>query len=290
MNNEINNILKKVFKSKNNLKRQVLQISFGIICEKIKTVNNDEFIIKYYKNYNNYYNFNAIKAEAFALIYLEKNKYTIFPKVKYFNNKILIIEYIKHNKKISNLKKSNFLDILIKLHKKKSKKFGFVFDTQIGGMKQPNDQTANWVDFFCKNRLINVYDAICKNDPMPKEINTKIESLIKNINNYIPKNVTPSLLHGDMWEGNILFNNNKVIGLIDPGIFFGHNEMELAYLRFFNFINKKFVNDYNNFIKIDTEYYLYEPVYQLYYALLNVHLWSYKYVKNTYKLLNQLKV
>ena len=54
--------------------------------------------------------------------------------------------------------------------------------------------------------------------------------------------------------------------------------------------DKKFVNDYNNFIKIDTEYYLYEPVYQLYYALLNVHLWSYKYVKNTYKLLNQLKV
>ena len=107
MNNEINNILKKVFNTKINLKRQLLQISFRIICEKIRTNHNDKFIIKYYKN-NNYFNkFNAIKAEAYALIYLEKNQYKIFPKVKYYDDKILIIKYINHNKKKSNLKKSN---------------------------------------------------------------------------------------------------------------------------------------------------------------------------------------
>ena len=42
------------------------------------------------------------------------------------------------------------------------------------------------------------------------------------------------LMHGDLWEGNILFKDYKFVSFIDPGSFYGHNEMELAYLRWFN--------------------------------------------------------
>ena len=59
-----------------------------------------------------------------------------------------------------------------------------------------------------------------------------------------------------MWEGNILFKKNKFIGFIDPGSFFGHNEMEVAYLRWFNpsFIDSKFLEKYNDYIKLDKNF------------------------------------
>ena len=95
-----------------------------------------------------------------------------------------------------------------------------------------------------------------------------------------PKNPTPSLIHGDLWEGNILFNNGKLKGLIDPGIHFAHNEMELAYLSWFKYVGNNFFDSYNEKIKIDKNYKEYEAVYQLYYCLLNVFLWSREYINN----------
>ena len=66
------------------------------------------------------------------------------------------------------------------------------------------------------------------------------------------------------------------IGFIDPGSFYGHNEMEVAYLRWFNpsFIDSNFLEKYNDYIKLEKNYLDYEIIYQLYYALCNVALWD----------------
>ena len=106
----------------------------------------------------------------------------------------------------------------------------------------------------------------------------------------IPSNAIPRLLHGDLWEGNILYNNGKLVGLIDPGIFFGHNELEIAYLTWFNFVNEEFIKSYSNVIPIEKDYSEYEPIYQLYYSLLNVHLWDRVYIKDTENLLAKIKI
>ena len=127
---------------------------------------------------------------------------------------------------------------------------------------------------------------------MGKFINEKINYIFKNIQNLIPDSPQPSLLHGDLWEGNILFKKNKFTGFIDPGSFFGHNEMEVAYLRWFNpsFVDMNFLNKYNNQILLDKDYLSYEPIYQLYYALCNVALWDISYIKEVKKLLDKIKI
>ena len=108
----------------------------------------------------------------------------------------------------------------------------------------------------------------------------------------IPSNPQPCLLHGDLWEGNILFNNGKFSSFIDPGSFFGHNELEVAYLRWFNpsFIDADFLAKYRNFIEIHKDYLKYEPIYQLYYSLLNVYLWDKSYIKDSKNLLMKIKL
>ena len=85
---------------------------------------------------------------------------------------------------------------------------------------------------------------------------------------------------------------NKFIGFIDPGSFFGHNEMEIAYLRWFNpsFIDSNFLEKYNDYIKLEKNYLNYEIIYQLYYALCNVALWDKSFIQETKKLLIKLKI
>ena len=176
------------------------------------------------------------------------------------------------------------------MHKVSNKKYGFDFNTQIGALEQINDFEDSWTNFFITTRLNPMFELANKNEHMGDLINNKINYLINNIENFIPNNPPPLLLHGDMWEGNILFKEKKFVGFIDPGSFFGHNEMEVAYLRWFNpaFVDSKFLDKYNDKIKLDKNYLLYEPIYQLYYALSNVALWDKSYINEVDRLLNKL--
>ena len=68
--------------------------------------------------------------------------------------------------------------------------------------------------------------------------------------------------------------------------------VELAYLRWFNpsFLGNNFLERYNDIIEIDKKYLDYEPIYQLYYSLLNVYLWDRSYIHNVEKLLKKIKI
>ena len=84
----------------------------------------------------------------------------------------------------------------------------------------------------------------------------------------------------------------KLSGFIDPGSFYGHNELEVSYLRWFDpqFIDRNFLDKYSDHINIDKNYFEYEPIYQLYYSLLNVYLWDRSYIENVSKLLRKIKI
>jgi len=271
------------------IKYQLLQVSFNIVCLKFELSDSNKYISKF--SIGTKKNFNAIKSEAQNLFYLNK-KFDFFPKLINFNNEYLIIENIENNKDYPKKTNLDLLVSIIKIHSTSNDFFGFYFNTQIGTLEQINNFENNWANFYSNKRLNPIFELANKKESMGKHINEKINHLLINISNYIPNNPSARLLHGDLWEGNILFNKKKFVGFIDPGSFFGHNEMEVAYLRWFNpsFIDSKFLEKYNDHIKLDKAYYSYEPIYQLYYALCNVALWDKSFIKEVENLLKKLKV
>ena len=288
-----NNIIleiEKLLDNKKILDYNILSNSFGINCLKIEIEDKEQYIVKYY--YKKEGRFNAIKSEADNILFLNSHKFSFFPKIINNNNKFLIMSFIDNNNNLPIKTNDDLLGAIISLHSKRSDNYGFNFDTQIGGLKQSNSNSKNWVEFYREKRLHYIFDLINKNQPMDKTINTKIELLLKKIDNFIPNKPKPSLLHGDLWEGNILFKNKKFSGFIDPGSFYGHNELEVSYLRWFNpkFIDRNFLDKYNDHISIDKYYVNYEPIYQLYYSLLNVYLWDRSYIENVRGLLDKIKI
>ena len=271
--------------------KELLSNSFNINCIKFSTSDNKIYIAKYYNN--KFKKFNAIKSEFLNLKFLNKLKLNCFPRVSSkSNDNYLIMSYIDNNSLKPRGISSSFLNEIATIHNNKSAFYGFDFDTQIGGLKQKNIKSNNWVNFYKNFRLGYIYEIINASNKMDNLVNKKIESLLNNLEKYIPKNPNASLLHGDLWEGNILFKDKHLVGLIDPGSFYGHNELEIAYLRWFNpsFLGNNFLEKYNEIMKIDDEYFNYEPIYQLYYSLLNVYLWDRSYIEDVKSLLKKIKV
>jgi len=271
------------------IKFKLLNISFDIACIKFQLSNNVKYISKFYVNKKN--NFNAIESESKNLLYLNK-KFEFFPRLVKFNNEYLVIQYLENDNEKPDKTNRDFLEAIVKIHSVSNDLYGFGFNTQIGAIEQLNNYENTWSNFYATKRLNPIFELANSQNNMGSDINDKIYFIIKNIKNFIPDKPPALLLHGDMWDGNILFDNYKFVGFIDPGSFFGHNEMEIAYLRWFKpkFIDSDFLKKYNDYIPLEKNYLEYEFIYQLYYALCNVALWDISFIKEVKKLINKIKI
>ena len=228
--------------------------------------------------------------EAHGLNELYKAKAIRIPKVINFESSFILIEFIKQNKKAENFYEE-FGRKFAELHKFTGENFGFYEDNYIGSNVQKNipdtNEKSNWTEFYFNKRILFQLKLAEKNGYATKELTTKINSLENKIGNILSgSEEQPSLLHGDLWSGNFIADENGNACLIDPAVYYGHREADLAMTKLFGGFNSEFYHSYNEYFPLPAGYENRENIYKLYHVLNHLNLFGRGYYSQAIALLN----
>ena len=133
---------------------------------------------------------------------------------------------------------------LARLHKHSQPVFGFSHDNYIGSLSQINKEHESWDKFFTEERLKPLIRLAFNNGKMEKEDLKAFEIFEKKIPEIFPVE-PPALLHGDLWSGNFMADENGNAVIIDPAVYYGHREMDLGMSQLFGGFHARFYEAYN---------------------------------------------
>ena len=115
----------------------------------------------------------------------------------------------------------------------------------------------------------------------------RVDLLVERLDNYLPPSPTPSLLHGDLWSGNLLVREGRLVALIDPACYYGHNEVDLAMICLFGVPEESFWDSYG---PLEPEWRQRRRIYQLFPAFLHLRLFGAVYAPLADRLLSEIGV
>ena len=234
--------------------------------------------------------FEMFQAERSGLKTLRETKNIGIPKVLLCEpleeGALLIMEFVETKTPTS----SDFERLghqLAMLHKaSEAKKFGYAQDNFIGSLPQSNRQNINWVDFYVSERLLpQLRLAQDSGKLLSSEIPSET-SLSKACHSLFPE-VQPALLHGDLWGGNFLIASDGRPYLIDPAVYFGHHEVDLAMTRLFGGFDEGFYRAYHEVIPLEPDHQQRQDIYQLYYILVHLNLFGQSYKSSASHILDK---
>lgn len=150
------------------------------------------------------------------------------PSVLAVNAQALVLSWVEGNGEIANAW-ADVGRVCRRLHDHHSVdgQYGWPQDFCFGPVRIQNRPSARWPSFWANYRLAPFLDKI------PASLAVRIESLCSQIDERLPSNPRASLLHGDLWTGNLMLHDKQVSALIDPACYYGDGEVDVAMLQLF---------------------------------------------------------
>ncbi len=216
------------------------------------------------------------------------------PKVILAQDSFLVLECIESVKQTKYTEEIEAAKLLSTLHTitNESHMYGYYYDTTIGPFPQKNEQTQyNWTLFLGQMRIMPMARICYDEGKITKKMVERLEGLCRDLYKRIDMSrIYPSLLHGDVWSGNVLFEREGAC-LIDPAIYYGDKEMELAFILLFDTFGDAFLNTYSEVHPLSEDFYESKvPLYQIYPLLVHVALYGSSYVGKLEQILKRLNV
>jgi protein-ribulosamine 3-kinase len=179
-----------------------------------------------------------------------------------------------------------FGEQLARLHHTTTTKFGLDHNNYIGSLPQANNFHSSWIDFFIQRRLVPQIDLAVKSGAIGTSMGKKFTDLF----NVLPSLIVeekPALLHGDLWSGNLMINEDGLPSLIDPAVYYGSREADLAMTQLFGGFNSTFIDAYHQTFPLSGGFEERIDLYNLYPLLVHVNLFGGSYVNQVQSILKR---
>lgn len=157
---------------------------------------------------------------------------------------LLIMEYFEAGGRLTGAAERTAARHVAALHGVTGDSHGLAFDTVIGPLPQPNPPTGEWLPFFRDHRLRYMAKLAHDAGRLPPSTLDRVDAFADKLADFIGAPEAPALLHGDLWGGNILVGPDSEVAFIDPAIYFGHPEMDLAFITLFSSAGQDFFDEY----------------------------------------------
>jgi fructosamine-3-kinase len=187
------------------------------------------------------------EAEADGLAQLRHTKAIRVPQVIAFgedhDDAYLLMEHIERGTRGEGFWE-HFGSSLARLHRNTRDQFGLERSNYIGTLKQTNLPESDWAAFFQHQRLEPLVKKARDKHKLNDAMVLRFERLYNRLGDLFPHEA-PALLHGDLWKENFLVGPAGEPVLIDPAVYYGHREMDIAMTRLFGGFDEAFYAGYN---------------------------------------------
>lgn len=221
----------------------------------------------------------GLALEGRMLTYLDERGLPV-PRVLNADDTLLLMELVDTGGGLSAGAQAHAAQLVAALHDVTTDQgFGFDFDTVIGGLHQPNPWSKSWRTFFAEQRLMYMGREAERAGRLPTRVMARLERFVGAVDRWIDEPDRPSLIHGDMWGGNVLSAGGRITGFIDPAIYYADPEIELAFTTLFGTFGDAFFGPYNELRPIKPGFFEERrDIYNLYPLLVHVRLFGGSYV------------
>ncbi len=173
---------------------------------------------------------------------------------------------------------------LAALHRSTGPAYGWDRPNFIGPLHQPNGRTDHWPAFWREARLEPQLRLAVDAGFLGDDDTARFHALFAELDDLLEPAATdgPSLVHGDLWNGNVHVTDAGTAALVDPSVYHGHREVDLAMSELFGGFGREFYDAYEEAWPVEPGYArVRRSIYQLYYLLVHVNLFGGGYVGST---------
>jgi fructosamine-3-kinase len=201
------------------------------------------------------------------------------PAVEAEHDGMLLLEHVENDGVFSERAWIDIAGNLRRLHARTGETFGWPVDYALGSVKLDNRERSDWPAFWGEQRLVATASIL------DRPWRERVERVAARLGDLLPAAPQPSLLHGDLWTGNMLVRGGELAAFIDPACYHGDREVDVAMLDLFGPPPDAFREAYG---AIEPGWRERLPVYQLFPALVHVRLWGPGYHRMADRLLTAL--